>query len=344
MKYILYGLLTSFVIILGFVGYQVYIKHNELKNAGIETEYMKTLDSVTKPLSKEDPEPVKPKHSFTDEDLLNILLLGIDRRNRNEPYRTDIMILLTINNKDKKVVMTSIPRDLWINGSGRINGIFNVQGPEAMLKAFSDVTGQKVNKYILTDFKDFSWLIDAMGGVTVNVDRTFTDNSYPIDETFGIQTVNFTQGEEKLTGERALIFARSRKGNNGEGSDWARMERQHKILKGMVNDVQQPNNLFTPMNIEQAYKTVTEGKMDTNLTLGDAYFLWSFYDQKDEYEMESFFVRDFMFNPPLADYGGAWVLRPKGNTFSELIRELNAKLTRTSEVTTENIESPTESI
>ncbi len=270
---------------------------------------IKIIESIpdeTKP--KEQP---KPASELANQDVINILLLGIDRRSRSEGYRTDIMILLSINKKDKTVVLTSVPRDLWVQGA-RINALYLQQGWEGVQSAFNQITGQKPDRFILTDFADFTWLVNAMDGVPVTVENTFTDTEYPVDVTKTYQTVTFTAGPEKLTGTRALIFARSRHGNNGEGSDWMRMKRQHLILKGMLSAVLQPKSIFNPMVVENAFKTVTEGKVDTNLTLDDTKFLWDFYKDKDAYTYSSLFMNsDFVYNPPMSDYGGAWVLVPR---------------------------------
>jgi len=80
----------------------------------------------------------------------------------------------------------------------------------------------------------------------------------------------------------------------------------------MLSAVLQPKSIFNPMVVENAFKTVTEGKVDTNLTLDDTKFLWDFYKDKDAYTYSSLFMNsDFVYNPPMSDYGGAWVLVPR---------------------------------
>lgn len=273
---------------------------------------------------------------LAQKDIVNILLLGIDRRSRVESsYRTDIMILMSINKINKKIVMTSVPRDLWVNG-GRINGKYIEGGWQSISSSFEQVAGMTPDRFILTDFKDFSWLIDALGGVEVYVDTTFSDSEYPIDETYGIQTISFTQGPELLTGERALIYSRSRKGNNGEGSDWMRMRRQHKILKAMPDAVLSPRSLFNPMVVENAFNTLTTGKMDTNVTLSDAEYFWSFYKDRSLYKIESFFLdSNYVYSPPMEEYGGAWVLIPQNDTFIPIHTEIQRRI-NSSEITPES--------
>lgn len=178
-------------------------------------------------------------------------------------------------------------------------------------QGLNSITGLEIDSFILTDFEDFSWIVDSMGGVQIGVENSFVDSLYPVDVTKTYQTVAFEQGVEIMDGQRALIFARSRKGSNGEGSDWARMRRQHLILKGMVESILQPKSIFNPMNVEYAFNLVTTGRMDTNLTLSDANYLWDLYKDKDKYKYVSLILdSDYVYNPPMDQYGGAWVLAP----------------------------------
>lgn len=258
-----------------------------------------------------------PKSELNETEIISILLLGIDRRSKSElGFRTDTMVNVILNKKTNVALLVSVPRDLW-TGYGRINATFIESGWEGLADSFGQITGIKPTKFVLTDFEDFSWVVDAMGGIPVEVTTSFTDSSYPIDATKEYQTVSFVQGREVLSGERALIYARSRKGNNGEGSDWMRMRRQHNILKGMLNAVIQPKSLFNPMNVEKALTMVTQNRMTTNINLLDAEYLWDMYKDKDKYSIESVFLdEDYIFNPPMEEYGGAWVLVSKTDGYS----------------------------
>jgi len=177
-----------------------------------------------------------PKYNtiFKEDETLNVLLLGIDRRSKSqEGFNTDAMILLSINPKTNKVLLTSVPRDLWINGN-KINALYTVYGWETLKDAYEKITGQKIDGYIRADFEDFRWIVDSFSGVPINIEASFTDTTFPNNSDTGVITASFTQGSEKMSGERALIFARSRHGDNGEGSDLKRAKRQHIILKGML--------------------------------------------------------------------------------------------------------------
>jgi len=303
----------ALVISLGTLVFVAYQSNKKLQEVGIDTGII--ISPFSKIASNQDkPETLAEKYPLGNP--INVLLLGIDRRNKFEySYRTDVMIMISINPTTNNVVLTSIPRDLWYKGS-KINGLFLSGGWDIMKIAMGEVTGVEPERYVLTDFEDFSWIIDAMGGVPVHVDRTFTDSGYPVDKTKEYQTVSFNQGPEQLTGERALIYSRSRKGTNGEGSDWARMRRQHKILMGILEAVSQPNSIFSPMVVENAFKTVTQGRMDTNLKLEDTKYLWDFYKDKDKYTAHSLFLDyEYLYSPPLEEYGGAWTIIPKDGTY-----------------------------
>ena len=264
---------------------------------------------------------VKTDSKMQKEDRINMVLLGIDRRSKDEGYRTDIMVVVSIDKTKNKALLVSLPRDLWWNG-GRLNATYTSEGWTGLQTALEKITGIRPEKYILTDFVDFKWIVDSMGGVPVNVEITFTDSQYPVDKTFEYQTVTFTQGEEKLTGERALIFSRSRKGDNDNG-DWGRMKRQHLILKGMLQAVKQPESVFKNIEVSKALDMVTKGRMDTNLTLSDATYLWDLHKDWEKYQIVSKYMDyDYLFTPPMAEYGGAWVLAPIGGSYDTFKNDL----------------------
>lgn len=324
------------ILSLGIFGFTFYNANTKMQEAGIKTEsILSPFSKLTGSLSSDDKEANKQtgENGRPLGDPINILLLGIDRRSKSEfSFRTDIMIMLSINPDQNRVTIASIPRDLWYNGQ-KLNGLYDTFGWEAMQTAMETITGQKPERFILTDFQDFSWIVDAMGGVPVSVDRSFTDTSFPNDITKGYETVTFAAGPEKLTGERALIYARSRKGDNGEGSDWARMRRQHKILVGMLDAVEQPGSLFKPMVVEEAFKSVTTNRMDTNLKLSDAKYLWDFYKDKDLYTISSLYLDyQYLYTPPAEDYGGAWTVVPNDGDYSTFKKDLSNQLFGTAPV------------
>lgn len=272
----------------------------------------------------------KANSALSTKEVLNILLIGIDRRSKYQNgFNTDVMILASISPKTNKVLLTSVPRDLWVNGN-KINALYTIDGPETLVDAFEQITGQEVDGYILTDFADFKWVIDAFGGVPVTVERTFTDNTFPNDSDTAVVSVTFTEGFEKMSGARALIFARSRKGSNGEGSDLMRAKRQHLILQGLVQAVSQPESKFWPMDVKVFYEAVASvERMKTTLSLNDCIYLWDFYKDKDKYTVESFVIGDtYIYHPGLYPDSAyhAWVFIPRESSWTQLHEDIKAKL------------------
>jgi LCP family protein required for cell wall assembly len=271
------------------------------------------------------------KSELEKDKVINVLLVGKDigfeRVNKGQRgYNTDTLILLSINPKDNRAVLTSFPRDIWQNNA-KINAILVTQGMDSLLDAMSKISGQKITKYITIDFDGIRWLVDAFGGVPVEVKTSFTDNTFPNNTDSGIMTVNFNAGIEVMSGERALTFARSRKGNNGEGSDLMRAKRQHQILKGMTKAVENKNSEFFPFDIKEFYNKVIR-KTETNISLDDAVYLFSFYKNLQKYDIQSLVLDDrYIYHPGISSsYGGSWVFIAKDSNFQKLHGDLEKYL------------------
>lgn len=183
-----------------------------------------------------------------EDGMVNVLLLGMGGPGHEGPLLTDTMIVASLNTKTNDVVLVSIPRDfvtqLSRNGFGKINAAYAYaeqakegQGGKAAMEAVEKITGLKISYFAAIDFKGFVKAIDHVGGVDVTVERTFTDAQFPDDKNWYLQPVVFQKGPQHMDGRTALIFARSRKGNNSEGSDFARSERQKKIILGFKEKV-----------------------------------------------------------------------------------------------------------
>jgi LCP family protein required for cell wall assembly len=172
----------------------------------------------------------------------NVLLLGIDRRNGTGwAYRTDTIMVVTLDPETGAAGMLSIPRDLQVaipgHGQDRINTA-NVYGyrqdnPEAgpdLLKATIEANfGIPIDGYLMVDFAVFEQIVDALGGIDVDVPRVLHDTRYPDPrpgDPYAFRTVHFDPGQQRMDGKRALEYARSRMST----TDYDRAERQQLIL------------------------------------------------------------------------------------------------------------------
>ncbi len=279
-------------------------------------------------------EPILRPHLevLNPSELFNILILGIDRRYQTqESYRTDIIMLASINPKTNKIVLTSIPRDLW-TGSYKINGVYVIEGYDAMKTAVKEITGQAVDRFIRIDFDALVWVVDSMGGVKVPVERTFTDSEYPNDRQGnpdeGI-SVSFTQGDMALNGEQALIYSRSRHGDNGEGSDFARSKRQQVLLKSIPEAFvgPSPKNLFQPFKGQEFYNIVTQ-HIKTDMNVKDIGVAYDLLKDRNKYTVEHFVLDyDYLVYPGISDaYGGQWVLIAKDSDFTAVKNKITSLL------------------
>src|SRR3989339_710610 len=158
---------------------------------------------------------------------INILLLGIGGSGHDGPYLSDTNIIVSIKPSTKEVAMISVPRDLAAEMNG---GIFKINSADAFGEAkqsggggeyarqiFAKTFALDIPYYIRVDFKAFEDLINTVGGVSIDVPRAFSDNLYPGPNN-SYKPISFEAGVQAMSGTRALEYARSRHGNNGEGS------------------------------------------------------------------------------------------------------------------------------
>ncbi|MFC1700206.1 LCP family protein [Patescibacteria group bacterium] len=325
--------LLVILVLIGIIGISlyIYVDSQSLREEVFESNYN------LKVLKKDPAEELKEGSVFNGKNRLNVLLIGRDtsgirRSNGQGGFNTDVMILISVDTVSNRILFTSVPRDLWINGN-KINALNILYGEETLIDAFEKITGQDVDGTISIDFDGFIWLVDAFGGVPVEVQRTFSDFTFPVFDDSGITTISFTEGTETMGGMRALDFARSRKGTNGEGSDLMRAKRQHLILQGMASALEQPGSIFSADDIPGFYDLITQ-HMETTLTLSDVYYLWDFYKDRDLYSAESFVIDgEYVYHPgmyPESPYS-AWVFVSRDGNFSRLHSDIDAKLSGTFE-------------
>src|ERR1035437_8036590 len=123
----------------------------------------------------------------TTDSRVNILLLGIGGGNHDGPNLTDTIMLASIDPKNNKVTLISIPRDLWFpDVNEKINAAYQIglsKGGGLLLAeaAVQKITGQSVDYGVRIDFSGFVKAVDEIGGLDVNVDNTFDDYQYPAD-------------------------------------------------------------------------------------------------------------------------------------------------------------------
>lgn len=173
---------------------------------------------------------------------LNILVLGVDKRADGGDQNADVIIIAHLDLVNHKLSGVSLPRDLEVEipgiGPDKINGAYNygvlaspddpVAGVAKVRDTIESLFGIPIDGYVLVDFSGFSDVVDAMGGITVDVPYEIVDNEYPTED-YGIQTIHFDPGVQKMDGEQALIYVRTRHAD----SDDARRQRQLDVIRAI---------------------------------------------------------------------------------------------------------------
>lgn len=231
-------------------------------------------------------------------DSFNILVMGKAGGTHDGPELTDTIIFANVNVGDKKVIMFSLPRDLWVPDlNAKINssyqrGLKDNKELDLAKESIEQVTGQKVDYVLVLDFEGFTKLVDHLNGIDVTVENSFTDNEYPIagkeDDTCGkseeelealatassqleafpcrYKKISFDQGVQEMDGDTALEFVRSRHGSNGEGSDFARSKRQQQVISALREKVFSLGVILNPVKVIGIFN-ILKDNIDTDIDI-----------------------------------------------------------------------------
>jgi len=273
----------------------------------------------------------------------NILLLGAGDLSYDDGSElTDSIMLVSLDHVDKSVSMISIPRDLGVEipsyGVTRVNVLYklakNRLGDKNAFKlivpTIEQITCQPIHYYVKVDFIGFKRIINALGGVTVDVERTFTDHQYPTSN-FGYQTVSFVEGPQWMDGETALQYVRSRHGNNEEGSDFARAARQQILISSLKEKVLSKDLLQDEKRLTEVIEALNE-HYETDLTLKEMISLVAFAEELETASVHNMVLKEgpgeLLYTPDEATrseyYDGMAILLPDGNTFQHICRTIES--------------------
>ncbi|UCE00584.1 MAG: LCP family protein [Chloroflexota bacterium] len=189
---------------------------------------------------------------------VNILLLGSDQRFGTGGFRTDTILLITINPADNSINITSFPRDLYVTIPGyttnRINTALARGGFETIADTFAYNFGVRPDYYVLINFWSFVELVDSLGGVDVYA-------SQPLSEYTSVGWVTIPAGVNHMDGTLALYYSRSRMST----SDFDRNRRQQEVIVAIVDKL---INLYTIAKIPELYRIYAEN-VTTNINMNN---------------------------------------------------------------------------
>jgi polyisoprenyl-teichoic acid--peptidoglycan teichoic acid transferase len=192
----------------------------------------------------------------------NILVLGVGDPGHAGQNLSDTMMVLSIDAKNHRVAQISVPRDLRVDipgyGTGKINAANADGGPELAEQTVSNALNIPINYYVLTNFSGLKQMVDAVGGLDINVKERLYDPEYPCadneNESCGI---DIQPGLQHMDGTKALEYVRCRKGTCG--NDFGRAERQQEVMNLLRQKAVRFDVLLNPSELTPVVSALRNG-------------------------------------------------------------------------------------
>jgi LCP family protein required for cell wall assembly len=279
------------------------------------------------------------------DERINILLLGYGGPGHDGPYLTDSMMLLSIRPGQREAMMISVPRDLWVkipalprNGYmwGKLNSAYaigmdhndfpNVRpewktetgGGDLAAATVSQVTGLPVDYWVGVDFKAFRDVVNALGGIRVDVPTALDDPYFPVGETTGMMRIHVDAGSQQFNGERALQYTRSRETT----SDFDRSRRQQLVMLAVRQRVFTLNAVPHMMSLLSAL----QDNVRTNLRPGDMQQLADLAGRIKDQDIRRVAIDTSNLLRSGSSSDGQYILQPLDPTYGALQRYLATAL------------------
>lgn len=202
------------------------------------------------------------------ENSVSILVLGKGGEGHTAPNLTDTIMLAVLNKQKTSVI--SLPRDIWVSEiRAKLNTAYHYGGFKMARDSVTSITAHPINYTVVVDFSLFTDLIDALGGINVDVENSFMDEKYPIaglendlckgDRLYKCryETLNFSKGLQHMDGGLALKFVRSRNAIGDEGTDLAREKRQQQVISAVKEKVVSKEVLLDMDKLQNLYNVFT---------------------------------------------------------------------------------------
>ena len=272
--------------------------------------------------------PQQARLTGLTDDRINVVLFGIGGDGHEGAQLTDTILVASIKPSTKQVALISIPRDTVVDipnvGFRKINEVNAFAesatpgtGGQKATETVENFLGINIPYYVRVDFQGFSQLIDDVDGVDVYVDKPFSDNQFPTLD-YKYRSVSFQKGWQHMNGATVLDFARSRHGNNFEGSDFARAHRQQKIILAVREKLLSGDTILHPTRITNIIQTL-DSHILTNVRFND---IMEFIRLAGDIHADA--ITNIVFSDDPAsvlyadDTSGAFYLRPKDPTLGQI--------------------------
>lgn len=268
-------------------------KYETVATIPAETEQQAGPDSDQAAIDALEEQMRAQSEVLTDDAVTNILLIGVDARTKGERCRSDSMILVSINEDTRKIVMTSLLRDSYVSipgvGHDRLNAAHAYGGPDLLMRTIEYNFGIGVDRYVSVDFSSFVDVVDAAGGLELTISDAEREVAnryiYEINRIRGVDgnsNMITSSGYQHVNGTQALGYARIRYVGNG---DFQRTDRQREVLDELFNKMKKLNILELNDLLNVMLPNLT-----TNLTQGQLFSLVLGMPTYRYYKVDSYHV------------------------------------------------------
>ncbi|MEG1836676.1 MAG: LCP family protein [Synergistaceae bacterium] len=233
--------------------------------------------------------------ALRDQGKFNILIMGED--NVDGSRRSDTILFVTIDIDDKNVKVISLPRDTRVSiprhGMQKLNHAFAYGGQDLLKATVENYLSQPILYYVIVDYDSFPAVVDAFGGVEVNVEKhmRYVDKAGKLD-------ININPGLQTFNGINALHYVRFRKDALG---DIGRVQRQQNFLKALLKKVYEPSTLIKIPEITTNLMKLFKTDMSPTLAIQLAGFV------KNELKRENIYFYTLKGEPALIDKLSYWI-------------------------------------
>lgn len=282
-RHVKIGLISILVIFIAVVSYSVYL-------------YLKTTNMLADSYEADGREKSALRDTIVDptKDNISILLIGADisekRKNLGNP-RSDTLIYATLNKKENSVKLLSIPRDSlvyipYLDKETKINHAYSSSGGlNATIETVEHLLEVPVDYYVTVNFEAFIEIIDALGGITIDVPYEIYEQNSKDQK----NAIHLLPGRQKLDGEEALAFARTRKYDN----DIERGKRQQQVIKAVF---EKATSVDAVLKAGEIIESIGDN-MKTNLRPNEIFGLISYAFNDNKLTIDSLTLEGYDYQP-----------------------------------------------
>ena len=209
-----------------------------------------------------------PDLAVIDEDVYNVLLIGVDSRTESLSGNTDSMIIVSLDNTHQKLKMISLMRDSWVTIPGyydmKLNHAYTLGGPDLLMDTIEYNYNFKIDKYAIVNFEMFEQVVNTLGGVEIELTEAEVEH---LDREYYGTLGDLHEGVNLLDGNAALSYARIRK---MAGDDFQRTQRQRNVIQAVVKSAKNMD-VFKIVGLANSVLPHVKTNIPTNEVLSLAY-------------------------------------------------------------------------